>query len=181
MLHFAGQGMNCGFEDVRFLSTLLDHFRASPSPLVPSPLPFSSATPPLPPLSATSSPLSQALSTYTTLRAPSLLAIQQLAAHNYSEMAASVLNPLYLVRLGLDRTLNKLFRVLGTEEEGGRGGTWDSLYRMVTFKYGLAYEEAQRRREWQQAWIEGVALGVSAVALGAAGWVAWGLRRRALQ
>lgn len=185
MVPFYGQGMNCGFEDVRFLSSLLDHFRASPSPLTPSPLPASATNPPLPPLSASpsTSPLALALSTYTTLRTPSLAAIQQLAADNYAEMAASVLDPLYLVRLALDRGLSRVFRGLAAvgltrREEGGEGGTWDSLYRMVTFKYGVAYEEARRRREWQQRWIEGVVKGVAVGMVGLVGWGAWTQRGR---
>lgn len=174
--------MNCGFEDVRFLSTLLDHFCACPSPLIPSPLPYSSLHPhALPsPTSPTASPLARALETYTNLRTPSLLAIQRLAANNYSEMAASVLDPLYIVRLALDRALTRVFRALGSDSVE-RGGTWDSLYRMVTFKWGLAYEEAQRRRDWQQGWIEAAAKTAAVLMAGGAGWAAYSLRRKLMQ
>lgn len=172
--------MNCGFEDVRFLSTLLDHFSASPSPLIPSPLPYSSIALSLPspsPLPGCT-PLESALSTYTTLRAPSLKAIQQLAAHNYSEMASSVLNPFYLLRLTLDGALSSLFRLLPAPRNPveGMGGTWESLYRMTTFRWGLAYEEVLERRRWQQRVLE-MGVGVSVVGLGVAGvfgWRRWG-------
>ncbi|ORY69425.1 hypothetical protein BCR35DRAFT_307992, partial [Leucosporidium creatinivorum] len=175
MVPFYGQGMNCGFEDVRFLSTLLDHFSASPSPLIPSPLPYSSITPSLP--SATpsgSSALETALTTYTTLRAPSLKAIQTLAANNYSEMASSVLNPFYLLRLTLDGALSSLFRLLPAPRNPveGMGGTWESLYRMTTFRWGLAYEEVLERRRWQQRVLE-AGVGVSVVGLGVAGVLGW--------
>ncbi|KAI5478640.1 kynurenine 3-monooxygenase [Pseudohyphozyma bogoriensis] len=171
-----GQGMNCGFEDVRVLSTILDHFSASPSPppTTPSPLPYSSTSslPPLnQPLSSTTIALQSALSTYTTLRAPSLKAIQDLAAQNYREMAHSVLSPLYIFRLSLDRALSRLFDIFGTKEGGGRGGKWESLYRMVTFRYGLSYEEVLRRRAWQGWVLECVVKGVvGAVVLPGAVW-----------
>ncbi|GAA5894284.1 hypothetical protein JCM6882_007621 [Rhodosporidiobolus microsporus] len=171
MVPFYGQGMNCGFEDVRVLSSILDHFSASPSPLVPSPLPFSSVAPPLPSLSTTStkSPLAEALAAYTTLRAPSLSAIQTLAHRNYTEMASSVLSPLYLLRLSLDSFLTsllslRLFAVPRDKQPTkDRGGRWESLYRMTTFRPGLAYEEVIRRREWQ-----GKVLDLAAKAVGGA-------------
>lgn len=158
-----GQGMNCGFEDVRVLSSILDQYHASPSPLVPSPLPYSSITPALPLVPASSDPaappaasqLAQALSAYTILRAPSLSAIQTLAHQNYTEMASSVLSPLYLIRRTLDSFLTSLFsfRLFAIPRDSNptkdRGGRWESLYRMTTFRPGLAYEEVIRRRNWQ--------------------------------
>ncbi|GAA6053155.1 hypothetical protein JCM3770_002880 [Rhodotorula araucariae] len=166
MVPFYGQGMNCGFEDVRVLSSVLDHFGASPSPLVPSPLPFSSVAPslPLPPgttptspsrSSTPNTPLVHALAAYTTLRAPSLAAIQTLAHQNYTEMASAVLSPLYLLRLSLDSLLSRIcaLPLFAVERDADptkdRGGRWESLYRMTTFRPGLAYEEVIRRREWQ--------------------------------
>lgn len=153
--------MNCGFEDVRVLSAMLDHYGASPSPLVPSPLPYSEVAPILPVPSTASkaaeqSPLAQALAAYTAIRAPSLSAIQQLAQRNYTEMASSVLSPLYLLRRGLDSLLSSLSALplfaipRDSDPTKDRGGRWESLYRMVTFRPGLAYEEVIRRSEWQQ-------------------------------
>ncbi|GAA5858850.1 hypothetical protein JCM1840_006586 [Sporobolomyces johnsonii] len=191
MVPFYGQGMNCGFEDVRVLSSILDQFSASPSPLIPSPLPYSSITPSLPPAPSASSPpslsdnLARALETYTTLRAPSLAAIQTLAHQNYTEMASSVLSPLYLVRLSLDSLLSRVFSLPGlaaqraAEPTRDRGGKWESLYRMTTFRPGVAYEEVIRRREWQGRVIEWAARGVAAAAVvgvGVAGWIKYGGR-----
>lgn len=183
--------MNCGFEDVRVLSSILDQFGASPSPLVPSPLPYSSFTPALPcvparaptddaPPAAAHTPLGLALSTYTLLRAPSLRAIQTLAHRNYTEMASAVLSPLYLLRLSLDSVLSRvcalpLFAVERDRSDPtrDRGGRWESLYRMTTFRPGLAYEEVNRRREWQSRMLDlaakvvgGLAIGGTAVAVG---------------
>ncbi|GAA5844245.1 hypothetical protein JCM3766R1_000982 [Sporobolomyces carnicolor] len=186
-LPFAGQGMNCGFEDVRVLSSILDHFSASPSSLVASPLPYSSVTPRLPtPPSADETTLSErlelALESYTTIRSPSLLAIQQLAQQNYTEMASSVLSPLYLVRLSLDSLLSKffslsIFRDAASTRDGGirdRGGKWESLYRMTTFRCGIAYEEVIKRREWQGRVLEKLVAGtIGAVGLGFAGLGWW--------
>ncbi|KAK4050248.1 kynurenine 3-monooxygenase, mitochondrial precursor [Microbotryomycetes sp. JL201] len=183
MVPFYGQGMNCGFEDVRFLSSLLDTYQASPSPLVPSPLPFSSNSPSLPPVPSPSSSsmterLALALATYTTLRAPSIKAIQSLAHSNYAEMASSVVDPLYLLRLSLDSLITSLARQgwipsppanKGYNQKLGQGGVWDSLYRMTTFKWGLAYEEVLRRRQWQQKVLT-VGLGLTVSTVAALGW-----------
>ncbi|GAA6035606.1 hypothetical protein JCM8097_004926 [Rhodosporidiobolus ruineniae] len=188
MVPFYGQGMNCGFEDVRVLSSLLDHFSASPSPLVPSPLPYSSVAPPLPLPSPTvaegtsaPSPLAQALQAYTARRAPSLTAIQTLAHQNYTEMASSVLSPLYLLRRALDGLLTSLsdswpFRIpRDADPVKDRGGRWESLYRMTTFRPGVAYEEVVRRREWQGRVLDRAARVVGAL-VGGASVVAVGLR-----
>lgn len=181
--------MNCGFEDVRVLSTILDHFSASPSPLVPSPLPYSSVTPPLPPAPSAKSSLGEnlslALTSYTTIRAPSLSAIQQLAQQNYTEMASLVLSPLYLLRLSLDSLLSKVFALplLANERDrtgGGvkdRGGRWESLYRMTTFRCGVAYEEVIKRREWQGKILErliGSSIATVGLGLTVGAWWRWG-------
>ena len=166
--------MNCGFEDVRVLSSILDHYAASPSPLPPSPLPYSPSPSPLavlPPPSSLSplplpSALARSLATYSSVRAPSLRAIQSLAASNYAEMASSVLSPLYVLRLSLDRVLSRFFTAFGSKDPA-RGGTWESLYRMVTFRHGLAYEEALRRRQWQTRVLETVATVSLAAVVGA--------------
>ncbi|GAA5929098.1 hypothetical protein JCM1841_005138 [Sporobolomyces salmonicolor] len=190
MVPFYGQGMNCGFEDVRVLSSVLDQFSASPSPLIPSPLPYSSITsPPLAASFSASSPpslsdnLARALEAYTTLRAPSLAAIQRLAHQNYTEMASSVLSPLYLLRLSLDSILSRLFSLpflaaeRAPEPTRDHGGKWESLYRMTTFRPGVAYEEVIRRREWQGRVIEWAARAVASAAIvgvGVAGWIKYG-------
>lgn len=61
----------------------------------------------------------------------------------------------------------------GSGTKGGAGGTWDSLYRMTTFKYGIAYEEVLARREWQGVMLERIAavgLGLAMIGVGAVGY-----------
>ncbi|PWY99808.1 LOW QUALITY PROTEIN: FAD/NAD(P)-binding domain-containing protein [Testicularia cyperi] len=79
MLPFYGQGLNCGFEDVR---VLFEHIDRHPS-------------------------LSNAFATYTETRHPDLLAICQLAENNYTEMAHKVVSTPYLLRKKLDSYLTK--------------------------------------------------------------------------
>ncbi|KAK4049888.1 kynurenine 3-monooxygenase, mitochondrial precursor [Microbotryomycetes sp. JL221] len=185
MVPFYGQGMNCGFEDVRFLSSLLDTYLAIPKPQTPSPLPYSSASPSLPSIPSIESTtllerLELALSTYTLLRTRSITAIQQLAQSNYTEMASSVIDPLYLIRLSLDSLLTSLARKgwfsllrdnkIGYDNTLGQGGIWDSLYRMTTFKWGIAYDEVIKRRQWQQKVLTtGLGIGLSSV--GVVSWI----------
>jgi kynurenine 3-monooxygenase len=75
--------MNCGFEDVRVLQSLL----ASSKP---------------------SGDLSSCLETYTQTRHPSVVAICQLALQNYDEMASKVTSPLFLLRKRIDGILARL-------------------------------------------------------------------------
>lgn len=77
MLPFYGQGLNCGFEDVRVLMETIDQAQN----------------------------LSAALKRYTETRHPDLLAISQLAQNNYKEMAHSVVSTSYLMRKRLDTML----------------------------------------------------------------------------
>lgn len=198
--------MNCAFEDVRVLSTILDHYSASPLPSSrPSlPLPYSLDQPDLDSLiSSASTPLSKALEAYSIIRAPSIKAIQQLAKQNYDEMASAVLDPFYLLRLSLDGVLSRFFSlkdhinfsplsllpsqqessssssssgkgkamiVGGGGKNGGKGGSWESLYRMVTFRSGLAYEEAIRRRRVQSTILESLGGAMLVSVVGLVGW-----------
>ncbi len=77
MLPFYGQGLNCGFEDVRVLFDIID----------------------------ANTNLETALDTYTKTRNPDLKAILQLAEDNYREMAHSVVSWPYLLRKKLDGLL----------------------------------------------------------------------------
>lgn len=81
MVPFYGQGMNCGFEDIRVLLQLLEK---SPSRLA-------------------------AFDEYTATRQKDLNAIQQLALDNYYEMSTKVMSPSYLFRKQIDGVLGKLF------------------------------------------------------------------------
>ncbi|SGZ20283.1 BQ5605_C021g09258 [Microbotryum silenes-dioicae] len=153
MVPFYGQGMNCAFEDVRVLSTLIDHYQAAPFPSTKiSSLPYSSSHPDFPSSNPAFTSLENALSAYTVVRTPSIGAIQTLAHRNYTEMAASVLSPIYLLRLYIDSFLSKLFRSvpLSSKTTYREGSVWESLYRMTTFRYEISYEEVLKRRAWQQ-------------------------------
>ncbi|SNX84556.1 related to BNA4 - kynurenine 3-mono oxygenase [Melanopsichium pennsylvanicum] len=77
MLPFYGQGLNCGFEDVRVLFDIIDK----------------------------NTTLESALDQYTEQRHPDLKAILQLAEQNYREMAHSVVSWPYLLRKKLDALL----------------------------------------------------------------------------
>ena len=77
MLPFYGQGLNCGFEDVRVIFDIIDGHES----------------------------LEEALDTYTKQRHPDLVAILQLAEQNYREMAHSVVSWPYLLRKKLDGLL----------------------------------------------------------------------------
>lgn len=80
MVPFYGQGMNCGFEDVRVLLELLD---------------------------ANNDDLSQAFETYSLQRKDDILAICKLAMDNYTEMASKVTHKSFLLRKQLDYYLGK--------------------------------------------------------------------------
>jgi kynurenine 3-monooxygenase len=73
--------MNCGFEDVRVLQSLL---------------------------ASNDNDLSSTLQVYTETRHPSLVAICQLALQNYDEMASKVTSPLFLLRKRIDAVLARL-------------------------------------------------------------------------
>ncbi|KAJ1024460.1 hypothetical protein NDA13_004393 [Ustilago tritici] len=77
MLPFYGQGLNCGFEDVRVLFDIID----------------------------SNEHLEEALESYTKQRHPDLVSILQLAEQNYREMAHSVVSWPYLLRKKLDSLL----------------------------------------------------------------------------
>lgn len=80
MVPFYGQGMNCGFEDVRILLELLD----------------------------TTSNREEAFDNYTKNRHEDLKAILKLALDNYKEMSTKVISSSYLFRKTLDGFLGKM-------------------------------------------------------------------------
>lgn len=80
MVPFYGQGMNCGFEDVRILLELLDKYDSR----------------------------KEAFDQYTQTRGEDLKAILKLALNNYKEMSTKVISQLYLFRKTLDGILGKL-------------------------------------------------------------------------
>lgn len=80
MVPFYGQGMNCGFEDVRILLELMDKH----------------------------STRKDAFDEYTLTRGKDLRAILKLALDNYREMSTKVISQLYLFRKTLDGVLGRL-------------------------------------------------------------------------
>ncbi|ODV87726.1 hypothetical protein CANARDRAFT_5040 [[Candida] arabinofermentans NRRL YB-2248] len=80
MVPFYGQGMNCGFEDVRILLELMDVYHNSRK---------------------------RAFESYSSDRAEDLKAILKLALDNYNEMSTKVTSSLYLLRKKLDYILGK--------------------------------------------------------------------------
>ena len=132
MLPFYGQGLNCGFEDVRVLLETID---ASHS-------------------------LTDALESYTKTRHPDLLAINQLAQNNYTEMATRVVKTSYLWRKRLDTLLMAVLPA----------SAWCSLYSMVTFS-NISYAKVVRREQRQDRILRFSFATASAVSF------AWGIHR----
>lgn len=80
MVPFYGQGMNCGFEDVKVLMEIIDRNNGN---------------------------VSQAFKDYSVERKQDLNAICKLAMDNFQEMSSKVTSPWYLIRKKLDYTLGK--------------------------------------------------------------------------
>lgn len=85
MVPFYGQGMNCGFEDVRIL---WEHISNAPN-------------------------LSEALEAYTAERHDDCVVINDLAMNNYVEMRASVTSISYRMKKGFQEFLYSWFPFLG--------------------------------------------------------------------
>lgn len=129
--------MNCGFEDVRILSSYIpDLTSATPAP-------------------APDVDLTKAFDEYTRSRHPALLAICDLALRNHHEMSSKVRDPLFLLRRKVDALLATVFR-----------GGWLPLYEMVTFRPDIGYDEAVRRSKAQDGIVEGVVRFVGGMGVG---------------
>lgn len=89
MVPFYGQGMNCGFEDLRIFNQILRDNNVSPQD---------------------TSQLGKALESYSNSRHEDLLAILKLAMGNYVEMRSSVTSRLFLLRKHIDNFLGRVFR-----------------------------------------------------------------------
>ena len=88
MVPFYGQGMNCGFEDLLVLNSILDKHVGTKGP-----------TPEL---------LETVLSEYSETRHKDAAAMCDLALHNYIEMRSSVVKFSYLIRKKVDALLNRI-------------------------------------------------------------------------
>ncbi|KAF9435918.1 kynurenine 3-monooxygenase, mitochondrial precursor [Entomortierella beljakovae] len=144
MVPFYGQGMNCGFEDVRILDSLFSEFNVKSSKQGDS-----------------DKSLEQALDAYTERRTKDLKAICELALYNYVEMRHAVTSPVYLLRKKVESYLHLLMpsRVI-------------PLYTMVSFS-NRPYSEAYARHHSQGFWlsIAGATVGLgTAAGLAFAGW-----------
>ncbi|KAN0064459.1 kynurenine 3-monooxygenase, mitochondrial precursor [Thecaphora frezii] len=162
MLPFYGQGLNCGFEDVRVLLEKVDEVALEEAELQTQPQASSLATRGEGGDRGEATALQRALERYTTTRHPDLVSITQLASDNYREMASSVLSPAYLLRKRLD---GLLMAVLPR-------WMWQSLYMMVTFS-NLGYAEVVRREKRQQRIVrDGMVVSLLGC-VGVAGWGVW--------
>ncbi|KAI6096622.1 hypothetical protein EDD16DRAFT_1847969 [Pisolithus croceorrhizus] len=177
MVPFYGQGLNCGFEDVRVLQALLQDCGVAPG----------SALPRLGKEVLADSRLSNALSRYTETRHEDLVAICDLAMYNYIEMRHSVTTPVYLFKKALDDFLYTISSWHNPSLEPTvrasiatipfpthRPSGWIPLYTMVTFRPDISYG-AVRKKAARQSEIVTTVGWLGAVLIGATGFY-WTLR-----
>ncbi|CAG8563513.1 3913_t:CDS:2, partial [Dentiscutata heterogama] len=88
MVPFYGQGMNCGFQDVELLDSILERFNVT---------------------AYNNDYLDLALEEYTKFRQEDTMAICDLAMYNYVEMRSEVVNPWYLIKRKIEGSLHWLF------------------------------------------------------------------------
>ncbi|KXN68132.1 kynurenine 3-monooxygenase [Conidiobolus coronatus NRRL 28638] len=139
MVPFYGQGMNCGFEDI---VKLFDIFKQ---------LNIDGKDP---------QALSNALDEYTKTRHLDVVAICDLALHNYIEMSSSVTDYSYLIRKKIETVLHKIMpsRVI-------------PLYTMVSFT-SIPYSEVIKRWDNQTKWLK-IFQNTTMLAILGTGAVAW--------
>ncbi|KAJ1642113.1 kynurenine 3-monooxygenase, mitochondrial precursor [Dispira simplex] len=119
--------MNCGFEDVEILFSILDQHGVTATRR-----PEEKGT--------TDNRLKSALACYTETRYPDAVAICDLAMYNYIEMRSSVVSWRYLIRKRLEDQLHRWFP-----------HTIIPLYTMVSFTqtpYHLAVLQDARQTQW---------------------------------
>lgn len=148
MVPFYGQGLNCGLEDVRVLSALLEaegitSDKTSEDPTIVDPR------------------LAHALAYYSEHRHEDLVAICDLAQNNYVEMRHDVTSPMFLFKKAVDNVLYMLSRrqrlslasfgsaLASVPFPAGEPSEWIPLYTMVTFRPDVSYATAQRKARRQ--------------------------------
>ncbi|EAU88457.2 kmo protein [Coprinopsis cinerea okayama7 len=179
MVPFYGQGLNCGLEDVRILTTLMDQegiTACAPESFDPS-------------KDAVDRQLARVLEKYTLGRHQDCLAIIDLAMDNYIEMRHSVTTWSYLVKKAVDNILYTLtsrkmvslpslvptLSRMAYPPEAPRG--WLPLYTMVTFRPDISYATAKAKAERQARILDGL-IWTGTALVGAGGvWAAWMLQR----
>jgi len=162
MVPFYGQGLNCGLEDVRVLQTVLsnrgiDGFTSKETSGGPG---------------RVDEAMQAALEEYSRTRHADLLAICDLAMHNYTEMRHDVTTPIYRVLKTVDTFLAALTPPVSFEsllpelgrapfapEQAIRG--WTPLYTMVTFRPDISYALAQRRAARQSRTLQIVGMTIA--------------------
>lgn len=115
MVPFYGQGMNCAFEDVRVLDSLIDTQMSSPT----------SAGGQL--------AWSEIFEEYGLLRKPNTDAMQDMAEENFYEMRDATADPVFQRKRELETKLEQSF------------ADYFSKYSMVTFREDLPYSVAKER------------------------------------
>lgn len=158
MVPFYGQGLNCGLEDVRIMLTLLDEQLKKAQTMQDADEKRD----------ARLTALQLAFEAYSSSRHADLVAINQLAIHNYEEMSSHVVRRSYLTRKRIDAFLERHLPQ----------GWWAGLYTNVTFS-NMGYHAARVREARQSAFLHTflstAALGsIAAVALTARrAWLGW--------
>jgi len=167
MVPFYGQGLNCGFEDVRVFMTLLRQEGVESTTVSDG--------------RSIDERLARVLGRYSESRHQDLVAICELAMDNYVEMRHSVTTPAYIFKKAIDDILFSLSprqnitlaSSLGpllaqvpfpSQEPSG----WLPLYTMVTFRPDISYATARRKAARQShilTVLGTVALGATSLAV----------------
>lgn len=134
MVPFYGQGMNCGFQDIEVLHTILDRHKVNPVVT-----------------NQKIKGLKEALEEYSNTRVKDAHAICDLAMYNYYEMRHAVTSIRFLARKKLEGAIHSLFPRLIIP-----------LYTMVSFST-LPYSKAIERWHRQTYWLN-VAMATTTVA-----------------
>ncbi|TDL14931.1 FAD/NAD-P-binding domain-containing protein [Rickenella mellea] len=164
MVPFIGQGLNCGLEDVRVLSTFFRARGIDPKE------PFSPID------------LETALKEYTDIRYADAVAICDLAMQNYEEMRHSVTTRSYVIRKIIDAALtsNVPFSKIAAELLNSKRPFpnttqgWIPLYTMIAFRADIPYSVAKAKAQRQTRIIDIIAqaaLGVGFFSIGFGGYL----------
>ena len=179
MVPFYGQGLNCGLEDVRILTTLMDE---------------ESVTAYTPELGGDAKAMldrqvARALERYTVGRHRDLVAIADLAMDNYHEMRHSVTTLSFLFRKTVDNLLYTLTRrkvvslaslrpmLSRVPYPTGEPGGWLPLYTMVSFRPDISYSTAKAKAMRQARILDALTWTTAGIFGATSIWVAWTLRR----